>query len=134
MAFKTVLLRFKENRKKVVIPEAKPTSDLQFLESSFRKLFKFEQQINLAISFQRFDETFDELVDLEEGDLVQNREKLNVVVTPILITPPAVSDMYIRIIYTNEASTLQHDFFCYYRLRSVITSWIVRRQLPNQRT
>ena len=114
MAFKTVLLRFKENRKKVVIPEAKPTRDLQFLESSFRKLFKFEQQINLAISFQRFDETFDELVDLEEGDLVENREKLNVVVTPILI-----------IIYTANSKRYVYTYNIYKRSQYVATRFFV---------
>lgn len=74
----------------MVIPAEKKTSDLSFLELSFRQVFNFEKQVNLAISFQRYDRDFDELVDLEDSDEVTHLEKLNVVVTPVLVTPPAV--------------------------------------------
>ena len=90
-ASKTVLLKYQEHRRKVIIPAEKDTSDLSFLESSFRKIFNFEKQVNLSISFQRYDADFDELVDLEYGDDIKHLEKLNVVVTPVLITPSAVS-------------------------------------------
>lgn len=90
MASKTVLLKYHEHRRKVVIPADKEMSDLAFLELSFRQVFNFEKQVNLSISFQRFDSDFDELVDLEDGDEVSHLEKLNVVVTPVLVTPPAV--------------------------------------------
>ena len=91
MASKTVLLKYEEHRKKVMIPAEKDTSDLAFLESSFRQAFNFEKQVNLTISFQRYDADFDELVDMEDGDEIQHLEKLNVVVTPVLVTPSAVS-------------------------------------------
>ena len=42
--------------------------------------------MNLAISFQRYDRDFNELVDLEDGDEVTHLEKRNVVVTPVLVT------------------------------------------------
>ena len=86
-----MLLKYQENRKKVLIPKEKAMSDMQFLESSFRALFKFQDQVNLVISFQRFDQTFNEFVDLEEDEELHDLEKLNVVVTPVLVTPPAVS-------------------------------------------
>ena len=91
MDSKTVLLKYKESRKKIVIPAEKGISDMAFVESSFRKLFKFEGQVNLTISFQRFDMDFQELVDLEENEELQDMEKLNVVVTSTVTTPPAVS-------------------------------------------
>ena len=91
MSSKTILLTYQENRKKVVIPPAEKDSELAYLESTFQKLFHFEKQVNLAISFQRFDRDFEEFVDLEESEELHHLEKLNVVVTPALITPPAVS-------------------------------------------
>ena len=87
---KTVLLVYQEHRKKVLIPREKTASDLEFLESSFRTLFKFQNQVNLVISFQRFDQVFDEFVDLDEGEELRDLEKLHVVVTPVLVTPPLV--------------------------------------------
>ena len=91
MAYKTILLKYQENRKKVLVPKEKSATDLAFIGSSFRLLFKFQDQVNLDISFQRFDEAFGELVDLEEDEELKDLEKLNVVVTPLLVTPPAVS-------------------------------------------
>ena len=87
MDSKTVLLVYQENRKKVLIPKEKATSDLKFLESSFRTLFKFEKQVNLVISFQRFDKAFNEFVDLDDDEELRDLEKLSVVVTPVLVTP-----------------------------------------------
>ena len=73
----------------MLIPAEKETSDLAFLESCFREAFNIEKQVT-AVSFQRFDSEFDELVDLEHGDDVIHLEKLNVVVTPVLFTPQTV--------------------------------------------
>ena len=95
MEYKTILLKYQENRKKIYIPKEKAVSDLEFLEESFRELFKFQNQVNLAISFQRFDEAFVEFVDLDPEEELLHLEKLNVVVTPILVTPPVVSWYYI---------------------------------------
>ena len=91
MESKTVLLKYQKSRKKVVIPVEKQTSELVYLEAAFRKLFNFEKQVNLIISFQRFDSDFDEFVDLEDGDELRHLETLNVVVTAVLVTPPQVS-------------------------------------------
>lgn len=82
---------YQESKKKVVIPKEKATSDIEFLQASFRALFKFQNQVNLDIAFQRFDQAFCEYVDLEDDEELHDREKLKVVVTPLLVTPPAVS-------------------------------------------
>ena len=97
MSSKTVLL----------IPADKETSDIAFLETSFRKVFNFDKQVNLAISFQRLDSDFDEPVDLDDGDELCHLDKLNVVVTPVLVTPPAVRN--IKFIYR---LLLKHGLFC----------------------
>ena len=81
--------------KKVVISAEEGTNELAFLESVFRKLLNFEQ-VNVAISFQRYDPDFEEFVDLEEDDELRNLEKLNVVVTPVLVIPPEVSQVTIH--------------------------------------
>lgn len=47
--------------------------------------------MNLAIAFQQFDKDFDEFVDLEGDEEQHHLEKLNVVVTPVFVTPPNVS-------------------------------------------
>ena len=53
--------------------------------------------MNLDISFQGYDKAFGELVDLEDGEELEDLEKLTVIVTPILVTPPAVrSSVYVH--------------------------------------
>ena len=96
MASKPILLRYQENRKKVVIPAEKTESDLEFLESSFCTHFKFQNQVNLVISFQRFDKDFEEFVDLEPDEELLD---LNVIVTPILISPQTVSSTFCAVLY-----------------------------------
>ena len=73
MASKTVLLKYLEHKRKVLIPAEKEASDLAFLESSFREALNYEK-----------------LVDLEHGDHVIHLGKLNIVVTPVLDTPQTV--------------------------------------------
>lgn len=90
---KTVLLTYQESKKKVVIPHDKPGSDLDYLEITFRNLFHFEKQVRLFISFQRFDQDFGELVDLEQSDEINHKDKLNVVVSSTLVTPTSVSQL-----------------------------------------
>ena len=103
MEFKTVLLRYQQSREKVLIPKQKEGTDIQFLELSFRMLFKFDNQVNLQILFQRFDPAFDDFFDLDERDEIRDLEKLKVVVTPVLTTPPAVS-YFPRLLFANENS------------------------------
>ena len=68
------------------------TNELAFLESVFQKLHNFEQ-VNVAISFQQYDPDLEEFVDLGEDDELRNLEKLNVVVTPVLVILPEVSQV-----------------------------------------
>ena len=81
---KTVLLSYLENNKKVVIPANSSKSDLEYLRDIFLTSFKFESNVQLDITFQRFDSDFQEFVDMEDSDEVCHKDKLKAVVTPIL--------------------------------------------------
>ena len=54
-----------------------------------------EKNLQQHHRLQRFDAAFKEFVDLDADEELLDLEKLNVVVTPILVTPPAVSWYYI---------------------------------------
>ena len=56
-------------------------TDIQYLQQEFVKAFSFESNVNLRITFQRFEEDY---VDLEDFTNIFDRDKLKAVVTPIL--------------------------------------------------
>ena len=66
-------------------------SDVSFLELEFRKKFAFEAHVNLVVTFQRFDPEWNETVDLDEAAVINNKDKLTALVTPILVIPPVTS-------------------------------------------
>ena len=81
---KTVLLSYLKRNKKITIPGSTPKSDLEYLREIFLTSFKFESNVLLDITIQRFDAEFDDFIDLEDGDEVFHKDKLKAVVTPIL--------------------------------------------------
>ena len=81
---KTVLLSYLEKNKKVTIPANAPKSDLEYLRDIFLTSFKFESNVLLDVTFQKFDGEWNEFIDLEDGDKVCHKDKLKAVVTPIL--------------------------------------------------
>ena len=87
---------YQNSWKKVAIPNEKPVTDVQFLNSTFRGLFDVQIDVNVALSFQRFDKEFQVYVDLEEDEHVIDREMLNVVMTTLPVAPRMVYvDTYI---------------------------------------
>lgn len=85
---KSVLVTYLERNKILKIPVSSKTGELKFLEKEFRNEFKFESNVNLLITFQRFDGEWDEYVDLDEDCALAHKDKLKAVVSPMLITPP----------------------------------------------
>ena len=67
------------------IPHGKPSAldDLQFFESEF-KTFSFHKNVRLCVTFQRYDKDWEEYVDLEPTDIIENKDKLRTVVSPLL--------------------------------------------------
>ena len=83
---KTVMVSYLERNKLLKIPDS-AESDLKFLTEVFRREFKFD----LVVTFQRFDSEWGEYIDLEVDSSVCHKDKLKVIVTPLLVTP-ATSD------------------------------------------
>ncbi len=87
MAKKTVLLSYLDRNKKVIIIKDQSESAFQYLRRKVLELFDFktEGNLKLGIIFQEFDEEFGEYIDIEQqeecDDLIQDKQKLKVVVT-----------------------------------------------------
>ena len=77
------------DRKK--IDSGRQMSDVAFVTQAFRKEFAFESNVNVVVTFQRFDPEWGEHIDLDPDSELQHKDKLVAVVTPILVTPPASS-------------------------------------------
>ena len=82
---KTVLLSYLENKKRVTIPANNKKPDLEYLREVFLTSFKFERNVSLDVTFQRFDPEWNDFVDLEDGDELVHKDKLKAVVSPILV-------------------------------------------------
>ena len=82
---KTVLVSYLEKKKRMVIPPEKSESDFEYLKCEFLTQFKFEQNVKLNITFQKFyTEWPNDYVDLEDTDEIEDKDKLKAVVIPIL--------------------------------------------------
>ena len=86
MAMKSVLVAYSERNKVFRIPKSIEFPDVIYLEKEFKKEFKFQPNINLEISFQRFEKDWDEFVEVDKDCTMNDKEKLKAVVTPLLVT------------------------------------------------
>ena len=84
---RSVLLCYGERKKVVVVPEDKDSDDISYLDAEFRKHFDYESNVSITVSFQKWDPTWSEYVELDKAAAVEDKDKLNVVVTPRLVTP-----------------------------------------------
>ncbi len=50
----------------------------------FLKNFNFMKNVGLTITFQHFEEDWNEFVDLDDDAIVQHKDKLKVIVSPSL--------------------------------------------------
>ena len=78
-----------ERKLYIVIPENKDINDISYLDAEFCKHFDYESNVSITVSFQKWDPTWSEYVELGKTAIVQEKDKLNVVVTPHLVTPTA---------------------------------------------
>ena len=62
-------------------------TDMEFITKEFMREFSFESNVNINVTFQRFDPEWDEYIDLEPGSTPNHKDKLLAVVTPTLVTP-----------------------------------------------
>lgn len=84
---KSVLVTYLERNKVLKIADSNDSSDVKRLEEEFRKEFKFDSNVRLIITFQRYDRDWEEFVDLDDECTLLNKDKLKAVVTPLLATP-----------------------------------------------
>lgn len=76
---KSVLVNHLERKVVFQIPQEKDISDVKFLIMKFQK--KFNLKSNMQVIFQRFDAEWEQLVDLEEDDLIDDKDKLTAIIT-----------------------------------------------------
>ena len=81
---KTVLVSYLEKNKRMIISPEESESELDYLRREFLVLFKFEANVKLDVTFQKFDSDWNEFVDSEDTDEICDKDKLKAVVTPIL--------------------------------------------------
>ena len=80
---KAVLVTYLERNKVLKVPpNHEYTSDIEYLESAFCTEFSFEQTVNLTITFQKFDEDWDEYIDLEADAILQHKDKVKQLFQP----------------------------------------------------
>ena len=91
-ATKSVLVSYLERNKVIRVPIVKEDTDLEFIRKEFIKLFSFEENVRLCLSFQRFDEDWKDYIEIDEGDDIENKEKIKVIVIPVLGTPRSSND------------------------------------------
>ena len=78
---KTVLVSYLEKKKRITIPSENSESDLDYLKREFLTQFKFEPNVKLDITLQKFYADWpNDYVDLEDTDEIEDRDKLKAVV------------------------------------------------------
>ena len=93
MSTKTVLLSHSERNKIVKIPQDKEISDIKYLENEFHKFFSYQGNVSITVSFLKFNLDWDDYIELDHDELVNDKDKLKVVVTPHLVTPAPSSKL-----------------------------------------
>ncbi len=83
---KLVLVSYLERNKIIRIPSS-INDELAYLKKEFKKSFSFGENVNLDITFQKFDSEWDQYIDLESPVVFIDKDKLKAVVTPLLEVP-----------------------------------------------
>ena len=101
------------------IPERKEESDLAFIHKEFMKSFSFEKNVGLCLSFQKYDDEWEEFVEIDDEEIIGHKEKIKVVVMPILGTPVdsnenEVSQTSLQIKHSSCRKRVKYFFFCHF--------------------
>ncbi len=81
---KVVLVSYLERNKIIRIPHHSRSNELIYLTKEFKKMFLFGENVNLQVTFQKFDVEWEAYIDLESPVILFHRDKLKAVVTPLL--------------------------------------------------
>ena len=82
---KSVLVSYGERNKVVSIPQSTGKSDLEFLSKEFKTVFSFGDNVNLLLTFQKFDSEWGEYLDLEDNSTLFHKDKVNAIVRFIFL-------------------------------------------------
>lgn len=78
---KCVLITYLDRNKVVKLPESSEC-DVEALKKEFVWQFNFDNSASHTISFHRYDDDWQEYIELDVGCTVNDKEKLKVIVTP----------------------------------------------------
>ena len=78
---KTVLVSYLERNKVIRIPESKKENDIDYLAKEFKKVFAFDRNVNILLTFQKFDQDWNEYIDLDDDSVLCNKDKIKAVVS-----------------------------------------------------
>ena len=80
---KKVLVSYLERKQVFEIPST-IEDDIAYLTSEVLKGFTFDTNVNLKVTFQKYDEDWDEYLDVSKDYKVKEKDRLKAVVTPSL--------------------------------------------------
>ena len=105
---KRVLLSYLERNKIVNIPERKEENDVQYMKNEFLNIFNLIDDVTVDVSFQKFDNEWGAFIDLEDGDELNNKDKVKAVVTRTLNmqSPKRIDSMDTSIIYVRKLTSI----------------------------
>ena len=88
MEGRVILVSYGDRNKKIAIPDNLEESDIKFLSTECKNLFSFSTNVNLQFTFQMYDLDWECYVDLEDDYIAKSKDKLKLIVTPILMDIP----------------------------------------------
>ena len=88
---KLVLVSYNNSNKVVKLPDIETKAELSYLVKECKKMFKFGANVNLNVTFQRYDPDWDAYVDIDEDFVLQKKDKLNMIVLPLLTDSTSLS-------------------------------------------
>lgn len=84
MPDKQVLISYLDSNKVVRIPQSISGDQLPYLTQQFKKAFLFGENVKLLVTFQKYNADWGEYIDLETPVVVEHKEKLKAIITPLL--------------------------------------------------
>lgn len=65
------------------IPTERAEGDVEYIKNEFRTLFDIDEMVNTVV-VQKFDEEWDAYIDMDENEVLINKDKVKVVLMPIM--------------------------------------------------
>lgn len=84
MAYKSVMVSYNGRNKPVRIPNSLNETHVQYLDKECRRMFGFSSMQPMNVTFQKYDSEWEMEVDLDNFYIASNKDKLKLLVTPLL--------------------------------------------------